>query len=91
MQKLPLSITMNELNVNEKFCYFSDSFPTGTENASMIHAGDLKLYGSSCLVLFYETFSTSYRYTSLGYVEKPEGLAEALGTGSVHVDVFGSE
>ena len=57
----------------------------------MIHAGDLKLYGSSCLVLFYETFSTSYRYTSLGYVENPEGLAEVLGTGSAHVDVFGSE
>ena len=91
MQKLPLTITMTELNGNEKFYYFSESFPTETENISMIHAGDLKLYGSSCLVLFYETFSTSYRYTSLGYVENPEGLAEALGTGSVHVDVFGSE
>lgn len=91
MQKLPLSITMDELNGNEKFYYFSESFPTETENVSMIHAGDLKLYGSSCLVLFYETFSTSYRYTSLGYVENPEGLAEVLGTGSVHVDVFGSE
>lgn len=91
MQKLPLSITMDELNGNEKFYYFSESFPTETENVSMIHAGDLKLYGSSCLVLFYETFSTSYRYTSLGYVENPEGLAEALGTGSVHVDIFSSE
>lgn len=91
MQKLPLSITMNELNGNEKFYYFSESFPTETENVSMIHAGDLKLYGSSCLVLFYETFPTSYRYTSLGYVENPEGLAEALGTGSVSVDIFSSE
>lgn len=91
MQKLPLSITMNELNGNEKFYYFSESFPTETENVFMIHAGDLKLYGSSCLVLFYETFSTSYRYTSLGYVENPEGLAEELGTGSVPVDIFGSE
>lgn len=91
MQKLPLSITMDELNGNEKFYYFSESFPTETENVSMIHTGDLKLYGSSCMVLFYETFSTSYRYTSLGYVENPEGLAEALGIGSVHVDVFGSE
>lgn len=91
MQKLPLSITMNELNGNEKFYYFSESFPTETENVSMIHAGDLKLYGSSCLVLFYETFPTSYRYTSLGYFENPEGLAEALGTGSVSVDIFSSE
>ena len=91
MQKLPLSITMDELNGNEKFYYFSESFPTQTERVSSIHAGDLKLYGSSCLVLFYESFFTSYSYTSLGYVENPGDLAEVLGTGSVHVDVFSSE
>lgn len=91
MQKLPLSITMSELNGNEKYYYFSENFPTQTERVSTIHAGDLKLYGSSCLVLFYESFSTSYSYTSLGYVENLDGLAEALGTGSVHVDVFNSE
>lgn len=83
-----ITITMNELNGNEKYYYFSESFPTETESVSMIHAGDLKLYGSSCLVLFYETFPTLYRYTSLGYVENPEGLAEALGTGSASVDIF---
>lgn len=91
MQKLPLSITMSELNGNEKYYYFSENFPTQTERVSTIHAGDLKLYSSSCLVLFYESFSTSYSYTSLGYVENPGGLAEVLGTGSVHVDVFSSE
>ena len=87
MQKLPLSITMDELNGNEKYYYFSESFPTESQRVSEIHGGDLKLYGSSCLVLFYESFSTSYSYTSLGYVENPEGLAEALGTGSVRVDI----
>lgn len=91
MQKLPLSITMSELNGNEKYYYFSENFPTQTERVSTIHAGDLKLYGSSCLVLFYESFPTSYSYTSLGYVENPDGLAEVLGTGSVHVDVFNLE
>ncbi|MCH5268567.1 MAG: Ig-like domain-containing protein [Lachnospiraceae bacterium] len=91
MQKLPLSITMDELNGNEKYYYFSESFPIEPERVSEIHAGDLKLYGSSCLVLFYESFATSYSYTSLGYVENPEGLAKALGTGSVHVDIFCSE
>lgn len=88
MQKLPLSITMNELNGNEKYYYFSENFPTESQRVSKIHAGDLKLYGSSCLVLFYESFSTAYSYTSLGYVENSEGLAEALGSGSVHVDIF---
>ncbi len=91
MQKLPLSIMMDELNGNEKYYYFSESFPTASQKVSDIHAGDLKLYGSSCLVLFYESFSTSYSYTSLGFVENPEGLAEALGTGSVRVDIFSSE
>lgn len=85
MQKLPLSITMNELNGNEKYYYFSESFPTEPQRISQIRAGDLKLYGSSCLVLFYESFSTSYSYTSLGYVENPEGLAEVLGKGNVSV------
>ncbi len=89
MQKLPLSITMDELNGNEKYYYFSESFPTESGRVSTIHTGDLKLYGSSCLVLFYESFSTTYSYTSLGYVENLEALAEALGTGSVRLDIFG--
>ena len=90
MQKLPLSITMDELNGNEKYYYFSESFQAEPQRVSEIRAGDLKLYGSSCLVLFYKSFSTSYSYTSLGYLENTEGLAEALGTGSVHVDIIGS-
>lgn len=89
MQKLPLSITMNELNGNEKYYYFSESFPTESQRVSQIHAGDLKLYGSSCLVLFYKSFSTSYSYTSLGYVENPEGLAEAVGSGNVSAEIVG--
>lgn len=91
MQKLPLSITMDELNGNEKYYYFSESFPTESRRISEIHAGDLKLYGSSCLVLFYESFSTSYSYTSLGYLENTDGLEEALGTGSVRVDIYASK
>lgn len=91
MQKLPLSITMNELNGNEKYYYFPESFPTESGRVSTIYVGDLKLFGSSCLVLFYESFSTSYSYTSLGYIENPEWLAEALGPGSVRVDIFESD
>ena len=43
------------------------------------------LYGDNCLVLFYESFSTSYSYTPIGYVENPDGLAVVLGSGDVQI------
>jgi hypothetical protein len=43
------------------------------------------LYGSTCLVLFYKDFSTSYSYTKLGSIEDISGLTDALGGGSVQV------
>lgn len=76
---------MQELNGNEKYVYLSQSLPSDAHAVSTIHAGDLMLFGSDCVVLFYEDFTTSYRYTKIGSLQDPEGLAEALGTGSVHV------
>lgn len=37
------------------------------------------------LVLFYESFSISYSYTKLGYIEDASGLVDALGSGSIQV------
>lgn len=85
MKKLPMTINMSELNGNEKYYYFSDSLPTDAKKPSKINAGDIMLYGDDCLVLFYKSFSTSYSYTSLGYVEDVDGLTKALGSGSVEV------
>ena len=84
-ERLPLTLEMDELNGNEKFNYLSDSLPTEAEQPGRIQAGDLMLYGSDCLVLFYESFSTSYSYTRLGYMENAPGLSEALGDGNVQV------
>lgn len=75
---LPISITMNELNGNEKYYYLSVNLPNSPSNPSTIQNGDLMLYGSNCIVLFYETFSTSYSYTKIGTVDNPTGLKTAL-------------
>lgn len=85
MDMLPLTLDMSELNGNEKYYYLDTSLPTNASKPSEIKTGDLMLYGNSCLVLFYESFSTSYTYTPLGHIDDPTGLAAALGCGSVQV------
>lgn len=83
--QLPMTIEMGEMNGNEKYFYLPSSQPADARSVGNIHSGDLMLYGSDCLVLFYQDFRTSYRYTRLGSVSNPAGLAEALGRGSVEV------
>ena len=46
------------------------------------------LFGGDCVVLFYESFPRTYAYTPLGWINDPEGLAEALGPDSATVCVF---
>lgn len=82
---LPLQVTMEELNGNEKYVYLPQSLPGKAQTVSQIHTGDLMLFGSDCLVLFYKDFSTTYRYTKIGQVEDTTGLAKSLGEGSVQV------
>lgn len=82
---LPMTVTMNELNGNEKYCYLSESLPVESFRPGTIRNGDLMLYGSSCVVLFYETFSSSYSYTRIGKIDDPSGLAVALGAGNVTI------
>lgn len=84
-ERLPAAFNMSELNGNEKYCYLPSGLPADAQNVGTVHAGDLMLFGSDCLVLFYEDFRTSYRYTRLGTVTNPEGLAGALGRGSAQV------
>ena len=85
LRMLPLTITMNDLNSNEKYHNLSTTFTTKSERAGSIKRGDFMLYGNNCLVLFYESFSTSYSYTKIGYIENTDGLKDSLGRGSIEI------
>lgn len=84
-QLLPMTINMSELNNNEKYYGLPGALPTNHSKPGTIQNGDLMLYGSDTLVLFYKSFSTSYSYTRIGNVDNPSGLQNALGTSSVTV------
>ncbi len=82
---LPLTARMSDLNGNEKYLLLDDRLPTDATCPGTVHTGDLMLYGDDCLVVFYDTFGTRYRYTPVGKVMDVSGLAEALGDGPVDV------
>ena len=85
IELLPLTIEMTELNGNEKYHYLSGNLPNSPDNPGTINSGDIMLWEQNCIVLFYETFNTSYSYTKIGTVDNPAGLKDALGTGDVNV------
>ena len=82
---LPMTVSMVDLNENEKYFDLPRSLPANASNPETIYPGDLMLYGSSTLVLFYKKFSTSYSYTRLGRIDDVTGLAAAVGSGNVTV------
>ena len=85
IEKLPLEVTMTELNGNEKYYKFNENFPSNDERVGKISVGDLMLYSSSYVVLFYKDFSTSYSYTRLGKILNVAELERVLGNGNVTV------
>lgn len=78
---------MIELNDNEKYAQLPKSLPTNASVPSRIEAGDLMMYGSSTLVLFYKGFNTSYSYTKIGKIDDVTGLTTALSAGDVKVSI----
>lgn len=83
--RLPLTLDMADVNGNEKAFELADALPADAANPGTIASGDLMLYGSDTIVLFYESFDTSYAYTRIGRLDAPDGLAEVLGAGDVTV------
>jgi hypothetical protein len=83
--KLPVTLNMTDLNRNEKYFDLPNNLPANASNPGTIQAGDLMLYGSNTLILFYKSFSTSYNYTRVARIDNLSGLAAALGSGNVTV------
>ena len=71
---LPLNITMEELNGNEKYIYLDNDFTTNSKVPEIINNGDVMLYGNNCLVIFYKSFTTNYSYTKIGHINNLEDL-----------------
>lgn len=86
IEKLPMTLTMQELNGNEKYNYLPFALPTSKESVGNIKTGDIMLWGDNCLVLFYKNFSTSYSYTKIGYIENPTDFFKAVGSDDVTVE-----
>ncbi|SNU05866.1 Ig-like domain (group 2) [Lachnospiraceae bacterium] len=84
-KKFPVTYTMSELNGNEKYKYLSYELPKNAKQVKTIHAGDIMLYGTDCIVLFYKDFKTSYSYTRLGRITDPSGLEKAVKKGKIKV------
>lgn len=82
---LPLTLNMKELNANEKFAELPKSIPTDQYNPGTIEVGDILLYGSSTIVVFYKKFDTPYRYTKIGKIDQVDGLEAVLGKGNVKI------
>ena len=83
--KLPFTISMKNLNGNEVYYYFDESFKTNQQSVGTINKGDIYLYQDNCLVLFYKTFTITYTYIRIGKVINTEGLDSLIGSGNVEV------
>lgn len=85
LNRMPLTLKMDELNGNEKYNYLNFTLPTHSENIRNIKAGDLLLFGNNCLVLFYEDYTTSYQYTRIGRVQNTGDIKGLVGKGSIDI------
>ncbi|MDR2039001.1 MAG: hypothetical protein LBQ60_13845 [Bacteroidales bacterium] len=82
---LPITVSMTEMGGYEKYHYLPQSLTGNATNVGTTYEGDLMIWSSSCLVLFYTTRTTSYSYIRLGRIDNTSGLRQAVGTGNITV------
>lgn len=86
LNRLSLEFVAEELNGNEKYYYLDEDLPSNSQQVDRIEKGDIMLFGSDCLVIFYESFNTSYSYTRIGKIDNPT-LLDNISSGSVRVSI----
>ncbi|MDR2037846.1 MAG: hypothetical protein LBQ60_07980 [Bacteroidales bacterium] len=82
---LPMEVNMGEHNGNEKYYNLPDRMPGKATNPGSVQAGDLMIWSSNTLVLFYAGSRTSYSYIRVGKIDDTSGLQKAVGRGSIKV------
>ena len=82
MEQAPVTIAMSDYAGFEKVGPLGQSLPA-SDSQTVTRAGDIVLYNSSNIVIFYG--SNSWSYTRLGHIEDLTGWEEALGGGDVTV------
>ncbi len=80
----PMELEMKELNGNEKYFYLDNTLPTSPIGVRYIEAGDIMLYGNDCIVIFYDSFETSNKYTKIGHIDNLPNL----GNKNVYVEFY---
>ena len=76
---LPLAIDMKEFGAKEKFAKLNRKFPHNASAPGKINAGDLMIYDSDTLVLFYKSFEENfYKYAKIGAIGETSELLDAL-------------
>ncbi len=87
IKNMPLNLSMSNLNGNEFYTYLDFTLPTNSSNPGNINKGDIYLYGNNCLVIFYESFNTSYSYTKIGKLDDIEALDNIKGKNNIVVNL----
>ena len=79
---LPLSLDFRDYGGFEKVASLPRRLPS-QDRQMRTSAGDIVLYLSNQIVVFYG--GNSWSYTKLGHIDDVEGLTEALGQGNVEI------
>ena len=86
LEQMPFTLEMDDYATQEKVVRLPFALPSAsTETPARINSGDIYLWSGNNLVLFYTTFSNSYSYVPVGYIEDVTGLRDALGSGRVAI------